>query len=890
MTRLRACSTWVPARAAMWPVWIAALVGLAIFMAGFMPASAAAWTPRGLVAAYGLEEGSGSQVADASGYGNGGTIANATWVDSGAYGKALSFNGSDAVVTVDDSASLHLKRAMTLEAWVKPSTVGGDWRDVVYKGNDAYYLEASSQADGLPMGGGSFNGAGGEGQVLGDDWLPTGAWSYLAVTYDGSMLRLYVDGKEVASKPQSGMLVASRDPLQIGGDHIFGQYFDGTIDEVRVYDVALAPDAIQNDMLTPVVASTSGDPEPPSAPGGLAASTVGPGEVDLSWTAASDNVGVTGYDVFRCQGAGCSDFTQLATLGSVTGYQDTSVAPATSYTYRVRAFDAAGNLGPYSDPASATTAAAPDTQPPTKPASLVATASGSDTIGLGWDAATDDRGVSGYQVERCSGQGCSDFTHLADTTGTTYSDSGLKASTEYTYRVRASDAAGNLGPYSDPASATTAASPPAGVGPLRVGPTGRYLVDQNGTPFLITGESPQAMIGDLTEADAAAFFAKRASQGFNTVWINLLCNSYTGCNADGTTWDGVQPFTTPGDLSTPNEAYFAHVDRVLQLAQQYGFVVLLDPIETGGWLGTMVANGVTKDRDFGRYLGARYKGFTNIIWMSGNDYQQWGPTYDPYVTAVAQGIADNDPNHLQTVELNFNSSGSLDDPAWAPLIQLDAAYTYDPTYKQVLTEYDRPSPLPTFMVEATYEFEQNTSSVPYGSPLQLRKQEYWSLLSGAAGQMYGNHYTWQFLCPNRDGAGNCVGGWKDQLDSTGATQMAYVTGLFAPRKWYELVPDQTHSVVTDGLGTFGADDYVTAASTADGALAMAYVPSSRTITVDLSKLSGIVTARWYDPTNGTFTSIAGSPFPNAASVQLATPGTNAAGDGDWVLVLEASAS
>ena len=780
MTRSRAgAPACVSARAALLrPVWIAALVGMAIVVAGLIPASTAASAPRGLVAAYGFEEGSGSQVADASGYGNGGTIANATWVDSGAYGGALSFNGSNAVVTVDDSPSLHLRRAMTLEAWVKPSTIGSDWRDVVYRGRDAYYLEASSQADGLPMGGGSFNGADGEGQVFGDERLPTGAWSYLAVTYDGSMLRLYVDGKEVASKPQSGMLVASHDPLEIGGDHIFGQYFEGTIDEVRVYDVALAPDAIQNDMVTPVGADTSGDPEPPSAPGGLAASAVGPGEVDLSWTAASDNVGVTGYDVFRCQGTGCSDFTELATLGAVTGYKDTSVAPTTSYTYRVRAFDAAGNLGPYSDPASATTAAAPDTQPPTKPASLEASASGSDTIGLSWDAATDDRGVSGYQVERCSGQGCTDFTHLADTTDTTYSDSGLTASTEYTYRVRASDAAGNLSAYSDPASATTAAapdtqpptkpasleasasgsdtiglswdaatddrgvsgyqvercsgqgctdfthladttdttysdsgltasteytyrvrasdaagnlsaysdpasattaaSPPAGVGPLRVGPTGRYLVDQNGTPFLITGESPQAMIGDLTEADAAAFFAKRASQGFNTVWINLLCNSYTGCNSDGTTWDGVQPFTTPGDLSTPNEAYFAHVDRVLRLAQQYGFVVLLDPIETIGWLGTMVANGVTKDRAYGRYLGERYKDFPNIIWMSGNDYQTWGPTNDPYVTAVALGIQDTDPGHIQTVELNFLTSGSLDDPAWAPLISLNASYTYGP--------------------------------------------------------------------------------------------------------------------------------------------------------------------------------------------------------------------
>ena len=762
---------------------MAILVGLGV--AGFPSAPLSTSANGILVAAYGFDEGSGATVADVSGSGNDGSIVNAARTSDGLYGGALSFDGSSARVLVPDSASLHLGSDMTLEAWVKPSTAGAAWQDVIHKGSDDYFLDAASPT-GYPAAGGIFGGA--PGTAYGDEALPARAWTHLALTYNGSKLRLFVDGSRVAAVAANGPIASSNSPLEIGGDGILGQFFQGLIDEVRIYDVARSQAQIRSDMVTPL-------PAPP-----------------------------------------------------------------------------------------------PDTEPPSKPASLVASASGSNAIGLSWDAATDDRGVTGYQIERCTGTGCSDFSHLADTTDTSYSDGGLTASTEYSYRVRASDAAGNLSAYSDPASATTAAAPPAGVGLLRVGPSGRYLVDQNGTPFLITGESPQAMIGDLTEADAAAFFAKRASQGFNTVWINLLCNSYTGCNSDGTTWDGVQPFTTPGDLSTPNEAYFARADRILQLAQQYGFVVLLDPIETGGWLGTMVANGVTKDRDFGHYLGARYKGFPNIIWMSGNDYQDWGPTYDPYVTAVAQGIADNDPDHLQTVELNSLNSGSLDDPAWAPLIQLDAAYTYDPTYKQVLTEYNRPSPLPTFMVEATYEFEQNTPNIPYGSPLQLRKQEYWSLLSGAAGQMYGNRYTWQFLCPNRDAAGNCIGGWKDQLDSTGATQMAYVTGLFVPRKWYDLVPDQTHSVVTDGLGTFGADDYVTAARTPDGTLAMAYVPSSRTITVDLSTLGGSVTARWYDPTNGTFTSIAGSPFPNVGSVQFATPATNAGGDGDWVLVLEASAS
>src|SRR5207344_558294 len=172
-------------------------------------------------------------------------------------------------------------------------------------------------------------------------------------------------------------------------------------------------------------------------------------------------------------------------------------------------------------------------------------------------------------------------------------------------------------------------------------------------------------------------------------------------------------------------------------------------------------------------------------------------------------------------------SGSLDDPNWAPIINLNASYTYEPTYQQVLKDYNRSNFLPTFMVEASYEFEQNLNA-PAGTPQQLRRQEYWSLLSGATGQLYGNHYTWQFICPQRDAAGNCVGGWKDKLDTPGATQMAYLDALFDSRRWYALVPDQAHTIVTDGLGTFGLADYVTAASTADGTLAIAYVPSNRT--------------------------------------------------------------
>jgi hypothetical protein len=231
--------------------------------------------------------------------------------------------------------------------------------------------------------------------------------------------------------------------------------------------------------------------------------------------------------------------------------------------------------------------------------------------------------------------------------------------------------------------------------------------------------------------------------------------------------------------------------------------------------------------------------------------------------------------------LDYYVSSSLDDPSWAPIISLNAVYTYYPTYAKVLDAYNQTSALPVFLAEANYEFENN-NNIDLGTPAILRRQQYWSMLSGATGHLYGNHYTWQF-----------ISGWKSQLDTLGAAQMAYLKALFEPRAWYELTPDQAHTVVTAGYGTFadrgsiGANDYVTAARTPSGKLVMAYVPSARTVTVDMSQLSGLVTARWYDPAAGTFKSIADSPFPNAGPRNFDTPGPNADNDGDWVLVLEA---
>ena len=194
------------------------------------------------------------------------------------------------------------------------------------------------------------------------------------------------------------------------------------------------------------------DTTPPGVPSGLSAAAVSGTQINLSWTGSTDNVGVTGYLVERCQNAGCTNFIQIGT-STGTSYNDTGLSNATTYTYRVRATDTAGNLSGYSNTASATT---PDTTAPTAPSSLSATAVSRNQINLSWNASTDNVKVTGYFIERCQGNGCNNFAQVGISTGTTYSDTaGVSAGTFYRYRVRATDAASNLSSYSNIAKAKT---------------------------------------------------------------------------------------------------------------------------------------------------------------------------------------------------------------------------------------------------------------------------------------------------------------------------------------------------------------------------------------------------------------------------------------------------
>ena len=352
--------------------------------------------PAGLVAAYGFDETSGSSVVNAAGSGNTGTVAGATRSTSGRYGGALSFDGTNDSVSVPDAASLDLTNNMTLSAYVRPTAATG-WRTVLMKerpGGLSYGMYGSGD---LPRPSGQLVIGSAEQALMSPSALPANTWSHLAFTYNGSVMRLYVNGVEVADQTQTGSAVVSTGALKIGGNAIWGEWFAGLIDEVRVYNRALTATELQSDMNAPITAGTP-DVQAPTVPAGLTA-TPEIGRVTLAWTASTDNVGVTGYEVHRSTTPGFTPTgATLLTTVTALGHVDAAVTAGTAYHYRVIAKDAAGNASGPSSQASATptTDATAPTVSVTTPAAG-ATVSGA-AVGLTANAA-DNVGVVGVQFK-----------------------------------------------------------------------------------------------------------------------------------------------------------------------------------------------------------------------------------------------------------------------------------------------------------------------------------------------------------------------------------------------------------------------------------------------------------------------------------------------------------
>jgi hypothetical protein len=287
------------------------------------------------------------------------------------------------------------------------------------------------------------------------------------------------------------------------------------------------------------------------------------------------------------------------------------------------------------------------------------------------------------------------------------------------------------------------------------------------------------------------------------------------------------------------------------------------------WIDELHANGREKSAAYGRFLAERFRKYPNVVWIMGGDRD---PEYAMEEhAALAEAIHADDPRHLITFHGREHSSAVLFHEAdW---LGFNFTYSYLETCTQTHEDWSRSPLKPTLLGESGYEREANDWR--YGTPQRMRRQAYWTLLSGSCGHFYGTAYWHQRP------------GWRESLDWTGARHMRIVHEFFRSLPWHALVPGFEKRLVVEGNGEYGSkEDYIVAAATPDLRLAVLYMPVSRHLGLDLSFYAAPVTARWFDPTTGAF----GEPFQlaNRKHVdwgrRINPPDRDC--DGDWVLVLQ----
>jgi chitodextrinase len=228
------------------------------------------------------------------------------------------------------------------------------------------------------------------------------------------------------------------------------------------------------------------DTQPPTTPGPISLSVTCALAVTLTWGAATDNVQVIGYDVYRSTGNG--PFTSVATTPTTTFTE----ALLGLVKYQVRARDTTGNVSAFTAavPAVPPPCPPPDTQPPTAPGTPTASGTTSSATTLAWAASTDNVHVAGYDVYRAPGVGDGAFAPVGTSATNGFTDITLAAGATYRYQVRARDAAGNVSPFSAAVTVTTPAGGCSAGLKLQTGWQNGYVMQPN--PVTNTGSSALA--------------------------------------------------------------------------------------------------------------------------------------------------------------------------------------------------------------------------------------------------------------------------------------------------------------------------------------------------------------------------------------------------------------
>ncbi|MCU0448404.1 MAG: glycoside hydrolase family 140 protein [Bernardetiaceae bacterium] len=430
-------------------------------------------------------------------------------------------------------------------------------------------------------------------------------------------------------------------------------------------------------------------------------------------------------------------------------------------------------------------------------------------------------------------------------------------------------------------------------GRLQVSPNGRFLVHENGKPFFWLGDTAWELFHRLNRQETARYLRNRADKGFTVIQAVALAevDGLNDPNAYGET-----PLTN-NDPTQPREAYFQHVDWVIDRAAEFGLYIGFlptwgDKLHKDSWgQGPEVFN-ASNARVYGRWLGNRYKDRKNLIWILGGDRNPRHAADVEVWRSMAAGIIDGvggadkalltfhpQPNSLE----DGGSSKWFHNDSWLDFNMFQTGHCRENNvWDRLQVAYNRQPTKPVLDGETIYEDHPvcfNARDLGTSSAFDVRKHAYLAVFAGGFGETYGCHPVWQMFAPGRAPINGPHFPWYEAIDLPGAGQMQYLRRLMEARPLLERVPDQT-------LIDNARDAHDRIQATRGNDYAFVYSTQGQPFTVKMGKISGQqLVARWYNPRTGE--SKDPQTFPNTGEQRFTPPGS---GYGqDWVLILDDAA-
>lgn len=396
----------------------------------------------------------------------------------------------------------------------------------------------------------------------------------------------------------------------------------------------------------------------------------------------------------------------------------------------------------------------------------------------------------------------------------------------------------------------------------------------------MVGDSAWSLIAQLGEDDIARYLDDRAHRGFNALIVSLIEHKFASHAPANRA--GVSPFLAPGDFARPSPAYFDYAHAAIAQAERRGISVWICPAYLGwgggdeGFFTEIRTAGPAALRSYGRFVGDRFKDLPNIVWMLGGDYalppsERWAGE------ELAAGLREGGATQVMTA--HGGQTSGVDTYGDRPWLAVDTVYSYlDDLRAPLRAGYERRPVRPFVLIETIYEGEHDAR------PERIRRQAWTAMLSGAAGQFFGNNPIWHFDGPTLF---PFQGDWRQALGSAGSRDIARLGAFFGARRWADLEPDRDTSLVRSASDSWPSP---VAARTLDGRLAIVYIPAiggaPRDLMLDLRGLAPWLTARWFNPAKDDAL-IDESAVKANTDGRVRTPGDNGTGANDWVLVVEA---